>query len=259
MLGSQTQTSPKESSRLSSEKARTKSRYFMTWRWHFYAGLYVIPFMLMLSLTGLVMLFDDEIEQARYQDELVVMPESSKVPVSQQLESVQASYPSGQVTQYIPAAEANLVNKFSVRLEDGTSVFVTVNPYSGQVLGEIDRSDSWYQLANEIHGTLLIGQWGDYLIEVSASLSILLLVTGIYLWLPRDNASKAGFLKVRVTSGTRILMRDLHANLGEYCPLCYCFSSFQVWLGLAFGVARWFRRGIHFPLTILGVISQSHS
>ena len=95
MLGSQTQTSPKESSRLSSEKARIKSRYFMTWRWHFYAGLYVIPFMLMLSLTGLVMLFDDEIEQARYQDELVVMPESSKVPVSQQLESVQASYPSG--------------------------------------------------------------------------------------------------------------------------------------------------------------------
>ena len=38
-----------------------RSRYFMTWRWHFYAGLYVIPFMLMLCMTGLVMLFDDEI------------------------------------------------------------------------------------------------------------------------------------------------------------------------------------------------------
>ena len=58
----------------------------MTWRWHFYAGLYVIPFMLMLSLTGLVMLFDDEIEQARYQDELVVMPESSKVPINDDLQ-----------------------------------------------------------------------------------------------------------------------------------------------------------------------------
>ncbi|USD35114.1 MULTISPECIES: PepSY-associated TM helix domain-containing protein [Vibrio] len=234
MLGSQTQTSPKEPSRLSSEKARIKSRYFMTWRWHFYAGLYVIPFLLMLSLTGLVMLFDDEIEQARYQDELIVMPESSKVPVSQQLESVQASYPSGQVTQYIPAAAANLVNKFSVRLEDGTSVFTTVNPYSGQVLGEIDRSDSWYQLANEIHGTLLVGQWGDYLIEVSASLSILLLVTGIYLWLPRDKASKAGFLKVRFTSGTRILMRDLHANLGGVLSVVLLFFviSGLAWAGV---------------------------
>ena len=44
------------------EASRAKSIYFMTWRWHFYAGLFVIPFMLMLSLTGLVMLFDDEIE-----------------------------------------------------------------------------------------------------------------------------------------------------------------------------------------------------
>lgn len=46
--------------------ARRKNLYFLTWRWHFYAGLFVVPFMLMLALTGLVMLFDDEIEQARY-------------------------------------------------------------------------------------------------------------------------------------------------------------------------------------------------
>lgn len=234
MLGSQTQTSPKGSSRLSSDKAQTKSRYFMTWRWHFYAGLYVIPFMLMLSLTGLVMLFDDEIEQARYQDQLIVTPEQTTVLVSQQLENVQSAYPSGQVTQYIPAAETGLVNKFSVRLEDGTSVFVTVNPYNGKVLGEIDRSDSWYQLANEIHGTLLVGKWGDYLIEVSASLSILLLVTGIYLWLPRDNASRAGFLKIRFTSGTRILMRDMHANLGGVLSLVLLFFviSGLAWSGV---------------------------
>ncbi|QTG90746.1 PepSY domain-containing protein, partial [Vibrio furnissii] len=45
--------------------SRGKSLYFLTWRWHFYAGLFVVPFMLILSLTGLVMLFDDEIEQAR--------------------------------------------------------------------------------------------------------------------------------------------------------------------------------------------------
>ena len=26
--------------------------YFAAWRWHFYAGLYVIPFLLMLATTG---------------------------------------------------------------------------------------------------------------------------------------------------------------------------------------------------------------
>ncbi len=55
------------------ETSRAKSIYFMTWRWHFYAGLFVIPFMLMLSVTGLVMLFDDEIELARYETTLKVV------------------------------------------------------------------------------------------------------------------------------------------------------------------------------------------
>ena len=52
------------------------------------------------------------------------------------------------------------------------------------------------------------------MIEIAASLSVVLLVSGIYLWLPRDAASKAGFLTLRWASGSRIFMRDLHANLG---------------------------------------------
>ena len=31
--------------------------HLLAWRWHFYAGLYVVPFLLMLALTGLVMVF----------------------------------------------------------------------------------------------------------------------------------------------------------------------------------------------------------
>lgn len=29
--------------------------YFAAWRWHFYAGLYVIPFLIMLAVTGALM------------------------------------------------------------------------------------------------------------------------------------------------------------------------------------------------------------
>ncbi|WP_114783521.1 PepSY-associated TM helix domain-containing protein [Vibrio tetraodonis] len=211
MLGNQIQTSPKEAPCSATDRTQVKSRYFMVWRWHFYAGLYVIPFIIMLSLTGLVMLFDDEIESIRYHDELIVVPESVALPVSLQLDKVQKAYPLGKVTQYIPSKDPSLANKFDVRLADGRSVLVTTNQYTGEVIGEIDRSDSWYQLANDIHGTLLMGQWGDYFIEIAASLSILLIMTGVYLWWPRDNASKAGFFKVRI-SNMRLLMRDVHAN-----------------------------------------------
>ncbi|MEZ8055115.1 MULTISPECIES: PepSY-associated TM helix domain-containing protein [Vibrio] len=198
-------------------KDRNKTLYFLTWRWHFYAGLFVIPFMLMLSITGLVMLFDDELETALYPEALVMqsgVSSSGIIPIKDQLAAVKSRYPEGIATQFITARSTDLPNRFSVNLVDGRSVFATVNPNTGQVISEIPRSDSWYQLANDIHGTLLLGDWGDYLIEVATSLSILLLVSGIYLWLPRDNATKAGFLKIRISSGSRIFMRDLHANLG---------------------------------------------
>lgn len=218
MLGSQPQTQANQHTHSSNQQVtaskNAKARYFLAWRWHFYAGLFVIPFMLMLSLTGIVMLFDDEIEQLRYSDIISVIPNGAVHSVEQQMQAVQAKYPDATITQFVSAADPSSANRFNVRMADGESLLVTVDPYRALVLGEIDRSNSWYQLANDIHGTLLIGQWGDYLIEVSASLGILLLISGIYMWLPTDNAAKAGFLKVRFASGSRIVMRDLHANLG---------------------------------------------
>ncbi len=216
MLGSQTQTPPKDSVRPSRPETTNtaKARYFLTWRWHFYAGLFAIPFMIMLSITGLIMLFDDEIEQLRYSDIIYVIPQERVKPVSKQLMAVKQAYPSAKITQYVSSNREDLAHRFNVKLADGKSILVTVNPYNAEIIGEIDRSDSWYQLANDIHGNLLIGKWGDYLIEVSASLGILLLVSGLYLWLPQDNASKTGFLKLRFNAGTRVFMRDLHANLG---------------------------------------------
>ncbi len=213
MLGSQTQTPPKDNACLQSTQ-QTKARYFLAWRWHFYAGLFVVPFMIMLSLTGLVMLFDDEIEQLRYQDVLSVAPLEQALPASQQIAAVKSAYPLAAVTQFISSKQPDIANRVSIRFEDGKSLLIAVNPYTAQVQGEIDRSESWYELANNIHGTLLIGKSGDFLIEIAASLSILLLVTGIYMWLPTDNASRAGFLKLRVSSGSRVLLRDIHANLG---------------------------------------------
>ncbi|MEQ2354378.1 PepSY-associated TM helix domain-containing protein [Pseudoalteromonas piscicida] len=216
------------------EVSRTKSIYFMTWRWHFYAGLFVIPFMIMLSITGLVMLFDDEIELTRYETMLKVVPQEQTVPVSVQLEAVKKAYPHFSVTQFVPAKTEHLANRFSIKSEDGRSLIVAVNPYTAELQGTINRADSIYELMNDIHGTLLIGKLGDLLIETSASLGILLLISGLYLWLPRDNASRAGFLKVRVTQGTRILLRDLHANIGGGLSLVLLFFlvSGLSWTGI---------------------------
>ncbi|MDQ8028693.1 MAG: PepSY domain-containing protein, partial [Brevundimonas sp.] len=40
--------------------------YRAVWRWHFYAGVLVMPFLMLLALTGGLYLFKDEIDQAVY-------------------------------------------------------------------------------------------------------------------------------------------------------------------------------------------------
>ena len=47
-------------------KTRTSSLYHMVWKWHFFAALYVLPFMALLSITGGLYLFNDSIEEVIY-------------------------------------------------------------------------------------------------------------------------------------------------------------------------------------------------
>src|SRR3546814_6622633 len=37
--------------------------YRMIWRWHFYAGLFVLPFILVLSVTGAAYLFKPQLDR----------------------------------------------------------------------------------------------------------------------------------------------------------------------------------------------------
>lgn len=68
----------------------------------------------MLSITGLVMLFDDEIELAFHQDAIEIVASGEPIKVSQQLAAVQHQYPQGTVTQFVPSKVPDLANRFSV-------------------------------------------------------------------------------------------------------------------------------------------------
>ena len=50
------------------------SFYNLAWRWHFYAGLFVAPFMILLSLTGIIYLFKPQLDSLMYSDLLTVTP-----------------------------------------------------------------------------------------------------------------------------------------------------------------------------------------
>ncbi|GHF37994.1 PepSY-associated TM helix domain-containing protein [Seohaeicola zhoushanensis] len=191
------------------QAARGQSFYFAAWRWHFYAGLYVIPFLLMLATTGLIMLWTSALS-GRDGEWVAVAPLGAPQAVSVQAEAALAAVPGGALVQYIAPRAPDLAAIFRVDAE-GAAHMVAVDPYRAEVLATFSRRAGLYDLANEIHGTLLLGVTGDRMIEIAASLAMVLLATGLYLWWPREP-------RVGKARG-RALWKRLHATVGAWTAL----------------------------------------
>jgi uncharacterized iron-regulated membrane protein len=250
-----------------------KQFYLALWRWHFFAGLYAVPFVLMLSITGLVMLASPWTDAWQFGDELthVEVPADSKsvasivastvtntvtkVSADAQLAKVVQAYPDLVAAQYVPPVYQEQSSIFKMRGENFATLLVFVNPYSGEILGDFNSADRWYSIADDIHGTLMIGSVGDALIELSAGLMIFLLVSGLYLHWPRNSSAvkemlfpvflrqlfSADFLipkKLRILFGTqkapRSIWKEFHASLGFYLTIFILFFAVtgMAWTGI---------------------------
>jgi uncharacterized iron-regulated membrane protein len=196
------------------------NRFYRTvWRWHFYAGLFVIPFMLVLAVTGMIYLFKPQLDTVMYRHLLFTQAAQSaeQITYGQQLKAVQSAYPGATVTKVVPPIAPDRTTEVQVTAAE-KKLAVFVDPYTGTVLGDRNEENNMQAIVRKIHGELMIGKTGDYLVELAACWALVLLITGLYLWLPRGaKFSLAGTLIPRLGSrNKRIFWRDLHAVPGFY-------------------------------------------
>ncbi len=188
--------------------------YFAAWRWHFYAGIFVIPFLIILAVTGMMMMLITQVD-GRDGEKIAVTVEGTALPVSQQAEIALTQVP-GTVVEWIGPKADDLATVFRIKTEAGQRM-VAVDPYAGNVLTSWSRRDGWYDLADNIHSTLLIGTTGDRLLEIAAGLGLLLVFTGLYMWWPRGNTVAALIPDLRARG--RALWKSLHAVTGFWMSL----------------------------------------
>ena len=73
--------------------------YRTIWRWHFYAALYVVPFVVILSLTGAIYLFKPQIdrwEERAFQN----LSNANAVSPNVQIDKALAAFPGAQFDSY---------------------------------------------------------------------------------------------------------------------------------------------------------------
>ena len=194
--------------------------YRTLWRWHFYAALFVIPIVVVLSITGSIYLFKPQLD--RLQEASVVRaaerPEVAAsgapriVTADGRRDAVLQAYP-GWTFQYYRLPE-RAGDPVVIRIAEPTGrqrLDVLVGD-DGSVLGAIGKDDWWSEWVSRLHGELLTGDAGSLVVEMAANWAIVMILTGLYLWWPRGRGP-AGVLWPRVRDGG-IVWRDWHAVAG---------------------------------------------
>lgn len=194
------------------------------WKWHVLAGLITLPFMLLLCVTGVIYLFRDDLNLALYQD-MMLVDKSAQAHLSYDAQRIKAQSHTGLkvsrlILNAIPADElAQWPNKtpataFQVKGKGRARHMVYVNPYSGEITGEVKQTDTFMYTIRKLHGELLLKKIGTLTVELVASWFVVLVLTGLYIWWPFRSGSIKGVFLVRTQQGTRVFWRDLHAVFG---------------------------------------------
>lgn len=198
------------------------------WRWHFYAGLFCIPFIIILSITGSLYLFKPQIESAidrPYDDLRFSGPVRS---VAEQVSVATAAHPGARLS----AIEVRQNSRDATRIilmQDGEKLRLYVHPQTLALLKSVPEEKRFMAQVKTIHGELLSGKAGEIIVELAACWAIVMILTGLYLWWPRQATGLGGILYPRTGMGKRLFWRDLHAVTGIYVSF---FALFLLFSGL---------------------------
>jgi uncharacterized iron-regulated membrane protein len=208
--------------------ARQWPIYRTVWRWHFYAALLCVPFVIFLSLTGAIYLFKPQIEGWMDRSYEGIAPVQEHRVLSEQVRAVLDSHPKATgIHVELPREERGATR---VILKEGDKQWrVMVHPVSLAVMAVRDEELGLMRQIKQLHGQLKIGTWGSYLVELAACWTIIMILTGVVLWWPRNATGFAGVLYPRWKKGGRIWWRDVHSVLGVWVSF---FAIFLILTGL---------------------------
>ncbi|WP_235988931.1 PepSY-associated TM helix domain-containing protein [Aquibacillus kalidii] len=204
------------------EKRPRRSISQIIWRWHMYGGIVIAPFLIMLAITGSIYLFKPQIEQFLYDDYLNVVEQEEKLPPSTHIAAVQKEYPEAEITRYRPGEGTTRSAEVKVN-NNGNYLTIFVNPYTAEIVGELNDQHRIIDRIEEFHGELMLGTFGDRIVELVACWTLILILTGMYIWMPKTKFKIFGTILPRFKSGKRILIRDLHAIPGFWLSVAITF------------------------------------
>lgn len=236
-----------------------KKLYAWIWKWHFIAGIISLPFIILLSMTGIIYLFKDTYEAQQLANVKSVEVKPQRFSYQKQLEIVLDKWDKKPSAMVVPISESEATEFVSGRFSNKSRFFI--NPYTGMVKGQIQNNQTDMHQVRKLHGELLLGTYGTKVVELIASWMVVLIISGMYLFWPRDRGVM-GLVTVRFNQSKRILFKDLHGVTGFWFSIfiLMILAGGLPWTDVWGGGYKWLQNETHSGYTKewkgVGVVSK---
>ncbi|MDQ6469867.1 PepSY-associated TM helix domain-containing protein [Flavobacterium sp. LHD-80] len=193
---------------------------------HLWLGLATGIIVFIISITGCIYVFEEEIRSFSKEEKLYVpIQEKPFVGLEKIVSNFQKQFPKDKITsikinQKIPNAAVELSTKKK------TYFF---NPYDAALIG--NEKQDWLTVVRKLHTELLLGEAGSFIQRWAVVIFALMLITGLILWFPLQIRSLKQSLTIKWKGTFKRVNYDLHNVLGFYASF---FLIVIVFTGLFF-------------------------
>lgn len=185
---------------------------------HLWVGLFLVIYLIAVGVTGSILVFKEEAIISlipRMQDKPDVS--SPHASLSTVISKLRSAYPKDKIALiYLPTKQTPEFQAVALRRQPKPAkMMMTSDPVSGDVIGQVNLTESWLGFVHNLHISLLAGRPGFIANGIGALLLLLTCLSGIVLWWPGIRAWKRGFVMDFKRSWKRINW-DLHNTIGFY-------------------------------------------
>lgn len=180
---------------------------------HAFSGLFAGIFILLMSLSGAVLVFHDDMDAVYLPEN---NPDNKPVTVDSCYKMIQLQYPRAQLSNAVLPSGGNRPFSFFIydsSYKDGIqSLEVFINPQTGKILTARGSNSNLISRVSEFHKSFHLGKTGEWLLGFFALIFLLSLLTGVVLY--RKNILAVLLFKKHI-----LQKNNLHQLIGVYALL----------------------------------------
>ncbi|MGH8431923.1 MAG: PepSY-associated TM helix domain-containing protein, partial [Solimonas sp.] len=193
---------------------------------HRWIGLAFGLLLIVQALSGVAIVFREELNRSIHAGTLSVIPTGTAMSVQQMTDTVRAAHSGAPVSRIEYPASTDKAFLFRVDPKEGAHHrIVAVDPYRGVITRDGDLSEWPVEWLFELHHELLVGDTGARLVGIGGIALLFMALTGPFLWWPGRGRMKQG-LSVTFRGGSYRGARDVHRVGGVAFALLLATSAF---------------------------------